>query len=84
LISCSYSSPEGGSWALVGKHDAINPAGRVRGRDNMIGLNRPGRRTRKGPEEGPPGPFECTPPAFERNVVVPDDRVAFEQPTIRL
>src|SRR5258707_10226625 len=30
LISCSHISPEGGRSAFVGRHGAINPAGRVR------------------------------------------------------
>jgi hypothetical protein len=30
LISCSHSGPEGGCWALVGRHGAMKPAGRVR------------------------------------------------------
>jgi hypothetical protein len=27
---------EGGRWALVGRHGGIKPAGRLRGRDNMM------------------------------------------------
>src|SRR3984893_18801482 len=35
LISCSHCSPEGGCGALMGRHGAMNPAGRARRRDNM-------------------------------------------------
>jgi hypothetical protein len=45
-VSCSHSGPQGGSWALLGKHGGTKPAGRVR--DNMIWPIRPDRRTRKG------------------------------------
>src|SRR5262249_18264671 len=33
LISCSHCSPEGGCGTLMGRHGAMNPAGRAR--DNM-------------------------------------------------
>jgi hypothetical protein len=32
LISCSHSSPEGGRGADLGRHSAMKPAGRARGR----------------------------------------------------
>jgi hypothetical protein len=35
LISCSHSGPEGGCWALVGRHGAIKPSGR-----GLVPLNR--------------------------------------------
>jgi hypothetical protein len=31
LISCSHSLPEGNLSVLLGRHGAMNPAGRVRG-----------------------------------------------------
>jgi hypothetical protein len=35
LISCSHRSPEGGWAADVGRHGAMKPAGRARGRNDM-------------------------------------------------
>jgi hypothetical protein len=35
LISCSHCSPEGGCGAWMGRHGAMNPAGRARGCVNM-------------------------------------------------
>ena len=37
LISCSQTAPEGGCWALIGRHGAMKPAGRARGRNDMAG-----------------------------------------------
>jgi hypothetical protein len=34
--SCSHSSPAGGLGAFVGRHGGMNPAGRARGRENMM------------------------------------------------
>jgi hypothetical protein len=35
LISCSHSAPEGRCEAFVGRHGAMNPAGRARGRNDI-------------------------------------------------
>src|SRR5215831_12022978 len=49
LISCSHWLPEGNLSVLVGRHGAMNPAGRVRGRDNMVAAHiRVGRLTPEG------------------------------------
>jgi hypothetical protein len=37
LISCNHSSPEGACGAELGRHGAMNPAGRVRGCESMGG-----------------------------------------------
>ncbi len=37
LISCTQCSPEGGCGADVGRHGAMKPGGRVRGRKDMAG-----------------------------------------------
>jgi hypothetical protein len=34
--SCSHSSPAGGLGAFVGRHGGMNPAGKIRGRENMM------------------------------------------------
>jgi hypothetical protein len=43
LISCSHISPEGGRSALVGRHGAINPAGRVRSFNTELPVDMPTR-----------------------------------------
>src|SRR5262249_61428832 len=42
LISCSHRPPDGSVWALVGRHGAMNPAAKVRGRNDMADRWRPG------------------------------------------
>src|SRR5262249_24072215 len=36
LISCSHAPPDGSVWALVGRHGAMKPLGRVRGWASMM------------------------------------------------
>src|SRR5207342_1410372 len=51
LISCSHSSPEGGCGALIGRHGAMKPGGKVREVSNIRGdWNR--RRSRGGQIRG--------------------------------
>jgi hypothetical protein len=38
LISCSHTVPAGGRGALVGRHGAMKPSGRVRGRNGGMAL----------------------------------------------
>jgi hypothetical protein len=35
-VSCSHAPPDGSVWVRVGKHGAMKPLGRVRGRASML------------------------------------------------
>ena len=54
LISCSHCPLEGGRWALMGRHGAMNPAGKERGNIPDDKAPSPGMGVRLGEVKNPP------------------------------